>query len=304
MLIKRASTTLCYGSSGSYKTHNVGLFAKYIYERTGKPTRLVSADSGGVEPIAEYIETGIIQPVFVTEDPDLLGKLVQLCRGYWPDAKTGKLSKEGLEGIGGYAVEGVTTISQLLMTHFAQKGQKINEEIVGQFTEAGLSFGANPRSHYGFIPQQIYGMLTDLGTLPVERVLITAHEGRGQDDFSKQLVYGPASVGQAATNRIPPYVGDLIHFDAVEVAVGTAKTVETRAYFARHPDPQTRILWPAKVRLSPSLVPKLQAKYPDGYIKLELDAGIDQFFRFQDEAMAEVIAETRKFKEAVDAARQ
>src|SRR5687767_2250686 len=218
MLTKRAKTTLVYGATGTFKTHNVGLFARYMYEKTGKPVRLISADAGGTEPIEEYIDTGIIQPMYVVEDPDLLGKLVQLCRGYWPDSK-GKLSKEGLDNISAYAFEGITSISQLLMTHFAQKGQKINEDVVGKFTEEGISFGANPKSHYGFIHNQIYGMLADLGCLPVERVLITAHEGKGQDDFNKQLVYGPASVGQAATSRIPPYVGDLFHFDAVEIQV-------------------------------------------------------------------------------------
>lgn len=302
MLERRAATTLTYGSTGTYKTHNIGLFARYQYEKTGKPIRLISADAGGWEPIQDYIEAGIIQPLHVAEHKDLLGILVQLCRGYWPSSKgTDKLVKDGIEEISGYAVEGITSIAQLLMTHFAQKGQKINEDVVGMFSEAGVQFGANPRSHYGFIPQQIYGMLTDLGTLPVERVLITAHEGKGQDEFSKQLVYGPAAIGQAATNRIPPYVGDLIHYDQAETTVGGAKTVEVRAYFRPHPDPFTKVFWPAKVRLSPSIVPALNENWKEGYITLELERGIDQYFRFQDQAKAAVQEKLAAFKSEIDA---
>lgn len=301
MLEKRATTTLTYGQTGSFKSHNVGLFARYVYEKTGKPTRLISADAGGWEPMQEYIEAGIIQPLHVTEHKDLLGILVQLCRGYWPsEADASKMTLDGLEGIGGYAVEGITTISQLLMMHFAHKGQKINEDVVGMFSEAGIQFGANPRSHYGFIPQQVYGMLTDLGTLPVDRVLITAHEGKGKDEFSSQLVYGPASVGLAATNRIPPYVGDLIHYDQVEVIKGGAKGVEVRAYFRPHPDPVTKVLWPAKVRLSPSMVPALNERWKDGFLELGLETGIDQYFRFQDEQRGKVNEEVAAFKAGID----
>lgn len=301
MLTQRAMTTLTYGGSGSFKTHNIGLFAKYMYEKHGKPIRLISADAGGCEPIQDYIDAGIIQALHITEHNDLLGILVQLCRGYWPAASDStKLVKDGLDEICGYAVEGITTIAQLLMMHFAHKGQKINEDVVGMFSEAGVKFGANPRSHYGFVPQQIYGMLTDLGTIPVERVLITAHEGKGQDEFSKQLVYGPAAVGQAATNRIPPYVGDLFHYDTFEVASGSVKTTEVRAYFKPHPDPQTKVMWPAKVRLSPSYIPELNKRYPDGYFTLELDRGIDQYFRFQDEQSKAAKDKIDEFKRNID----
>lgn len=302
MLERRALTTLTYGGSGNFKTHGVGLYARYLYEKTGKPIRLISTDAGGWEPIQEYIDAGIINPLHVAECPDLLGMLVQLCRGYWPDKK-GQLVRgelNGIENISGYAFEGITTGAQLLMMHFAMKGQKINEDVVGMFSEAGIKFGANPRSHYGFIPQQVYGMLTDLGTLPVERVLITAHEGKGKDEFSSQLVYGPAAVGLAATNRIPPYVGDLIHYDTVEVVTAGQKTTEVRAFFRPHPDPVTKVLWPAKVRLSPQIIPALNQKWPDGYFALELEQGIDRYFRFQDEEKKKAASNIEEFKKGVD----
>jgi len=281
MLTNQAITSLSYGASGTYKTTAVGHFARYIHEKTKKKTRLIASDTN-VEPIQDYIDSGLVEPIFLTENPDLLGFAVQLCRGYWP--KDGKLvAGFGMEEVGGYAMEGLTSLSQLLMTHFAQKGQKIQEEVVGMFSEAGVKFGANPRSHYGFVQGQIYNILTDLRALPVERVFITAHEGKGQDDFSKQLVYGPAAVGTAATARIPPYVGDLFHHDIVEVGSGSAKSIEVRAFLQPHPDPQTKVMWPAKTRLRPSIVKQVMERFPEGYIRLGLDSGIDQYFRVQDE---------------------
>lgn len=41
------NTLVCYGPTGSRKTSQIGEFAKYIYEKTGKVTRLVSTDGGG-----------------------------------------------------------------------------------------------------------------------------------------------------------------------------------------------------------------------------------------------------------------
>jgi len=35
-------------------------------------------------------------------------------------------------------------------------------------------------------------------------------------------------------------------------------------------------------------VEAVQSRWPDGFIKLELDAGIDQYFRLQDELKATV----------------
>ena len=46
------STVDClYGDTGSTKTSRLGDAAEYYYKRTGKPSRLVSSDTGGWAPI-------------------------------------------------------------------------------------------------------------------------------------------------------------------------------------------------------------------------------------------------------------
>jgi hypothetical protein len=226
MITQRAKSICLYGASGLRKTTNIGRFARYIHEVTGKRTRLVTAEGGNLEPVAGEIDDGILEVAYVSENKDLLTILRALSRGRWPVESGGKLKfgAPDLEGVGGYAVEGITTISLLMLRHLANDARKINEEVVGQFSEGadlGLDpketkFSAPARSHYGFVQNVILDIIQDFNSLAVGRVLFTAHEGKGQDDFSKQLVYGPAAVGKAATTSIPAYVGDLLHVDVEE----------------------------------------------------------------------------------------
>jgi hypothetical protein len=292
-MIQQSAKSIClYGSTGSRKTTNIGRFARYIHESTGKMTRLVTAEGGNLEPVMEEIDDGLIEVAYVSEHKDLLAILRALSRGRWPEDVGGKLKFGGvnLGQVGGYAVEGITTIAVLMLRHLANEGRKINEEVVGQFTEGNLDMGLDPkdskfsapaRSHYGFVQNTILDIIQGFTALPISRVLFTAHEGKGQDDFSKQLVYGPAAVGKAATSAIPSYVGDLFHADVEDQ--GGGKEPKVYAYFKPHPDPQTKVLWPAKVRFSPNATPKLDERFPGGRIELTLQQGIDTYLRFQDE---------------------
>jgi hypothetical protein len=289
MIVKRAKSICIYGATGTRKTTNIGRFARYIHESTGKITRLVTAEGGNLEPVSGEIEDGILEVAYVSEHKDLLGILRALSRGRWPQEvdKKLKFGAPNLEGVGAYAVEGITTFSLLMLRHLANEARKINEEVVGQFSEGvevGLDakeakFSAPARSHYGFVQNAILDIIQDFSALPVSRVLFTAHEGKGQDDFSKQLIYGPAAVGKAATSAIPPYLGDLFHLDYEEQP---GKEPKVFAYFKPHPDPQTKVLWPAKVRLRPEAIPTLDKQFPGGKLELTLQQGIDTYLRFQD----------------------
>jgi hypothetical protein len=309
MLIQRANTILVYGETGTFKTSNVGRFARYIYEKTGKPTRLVSADGGGWMPVQAEIDAGIIQALRIVEAEQPLPLLRKLGQGYWP--VDGRLVLGGLEDVGAYAVEGLTSIPMLLLRHLVKTGRKVSEEVIGKFTESievdgkkvEESFSAPSRSHYGFIQNFVLDMLASFRALPVERVLFTAHEGKGSDDITNQMVYGPATVGKAITDRLPSEVGDLLHFYAVPV--GTPKSrLEVRCYLDKHPDTQTQILWPAKTRLQPEQLAEFTSKWPDKYFPLTLEQGIEAYLRFQDETRRTTGATAADWKASIDAKRQ
>ena len=52
------NTLVLYGPTGTRKTVSIGDFAKYIYEKTGKKTRLLTADGGGWGPIQDVVKCG------------------------------------------------------------------------------------------------------------------------------------------------------------------------------------------------------------------------------------------------------
>lgn len=309
MLIQRANTILVYGETGTFKTSNVGRFARYMYEKTGKPTRLVSADGGGWMPVQAEIDAGIIDALRIVEAEQPLPLLRKLGQGYWP--VDGRLQLQGISEVGAYAVEGLTSIPMLLLRHLVKTGRKVSEEVIGKFEEeievdgkkVKESFSAPSRSHYGFIQNFVLDMLASFRALPVERVLFTAHEGKGSDDITNQMVYGPATVGKAITDRLPSEVGDLLHFYAVPIGVAGAKSkLEVRCYLDKHPDTQTQILWPAKTRLQPEQLPEFNKQWPERCFPLTLDQGVEAYLRFQDEARIKATAQ--EWKASIDKSRE
>lgn len=309
MLVQRANTLLIYGETGTYKTSNIGRFARYMYEKTGKPTRLISADGGGWMPVQAEIDAGIIDALRIVEAEQPLPLLRKLGQGYWPIE--GKLQLSDLGGVGAYCIEGLTSISMLLLRHLVKTGRKVSEEVIGKFEEeievdgrrVKESFSAPSRSHYGFIQNFVLDMLASFRALPVERVLFTAHEGKGSDDITNQMVYGPATVGKAITDKLPAEVGDLLHFYAVPVGSPTSK-LEVRCYLDKHPDTQTRILWPSKARLQPEQVEEFNKRWPDRCFPLTLDQGIEAYLRFQDESRSTGGATAAEWRASIDAKRQ
>lgn len=306
MLIQRANSLLVYGDSGRYKTTNVGRFARYMYEKTGKPIRVISADGGGWGPIQGEIDAGIIDALRVVESETPLPLLRKLGQGYWPKGQS--LSLDGLDDVSAYAVESLQSLGTMLMRYIVRSGRKISEEVVGQFIESVSAieggakdekFSAPARSHYGFVQNELLGIIANFRALPVERVLFTAGEGKGTDDMTNQLVYGPLAIGKALTDRLPYEVGDLLHFQAEAVN----NKLEIRCYFKPHADAVTRVVWPAKARIQPSQLGALDKRWPMGYYPLTLEEGIEQYLEFQDQARLEEGKQLADWKQTVDAKR-
>lgn len=322
------NTMVIYGPTGSRKTSQIGEFAKYVYEKTGKITRLVSTDGGGWAPIQDLINAGIIDAWRLVDEPQLLGALTAASRGAWPKGlKNGirpvgpvyvpspEKRVEALAGVGAYAVEGWFSIASAVMRFLVSRGQKINEDVVSKFTETTefgeFSYGAPSRGHFGFVQSYILDLIRNFSSLPVDRVLYTSLEGKGEDKLTKGLQYGPAVAGQAITAAIPQYVGDCLHFEDYEADLGldplNAKQklteVKVRAWFQSHPDSQTGVMWPAKSRLVPSKVVEFKKIMgTNGYFNLG-DKSLRDYLRAQDQLLASSTDEAKKWKEQIDADR-
>ena len=313
-----ARTGVIYGESGTRKTTAVADFARYIYERTGKLTNLLSFDGGGWGPCQPLIDIGVIRafrPTFAIPLPMI--RLISL--GYWPEnpdeTQVSKLNFVPCDWseIGGAAVEGLTSISTTIMRHLADKQIKTGEEATSPFSQRILqdgevreiTFAGNSRAHYGFVQNQIKGMVLQFGTLPYEYVLFTALEARTEED-DRTTIYGPAVAGKKGTAEIPSLVGDCIHAQGFNETRGTvgAEVVDTtvRFYYQRHPDPQTGIDFPAKARLPETMIAEMAKRMPGGYFVpgIEPGSGFGRYLRTVDELNAGAGDAMKAWREAMD----
>jgi len=324
------NTLVLYGPTGSRKTSQIGEFAKYIYEKTGKPTRLVSADGGGWAPIQDLINAGVIDAWRVSDEPNVYTAIMAASKGAWPTGLVNGLRPQGkpvmmpsladrpkaLKNVGAYAVEGWFSIASAVMRMLVQEGRKINEDVVSKFTVnddfGEHNFGAPSRGHFGFVQNYILDIIRNFSSLPVERVLYTSLEGKGEDKLTKGLQYGPAVAGNAITAAIPQYVGDCLHFEDFTEEKGAdpnnpkQKLIEigVRVWFTSHPDTQTGVMWPAKSRLVPSKVEEFKTKMgKNGYFILG-SKSLKDYLKIQDEMLASSSDEAKSWKQQIDEARQ
>jgi hypothetical protein len=325
------STLVLYGPTGSRKTSQLGEFAKYIYEKTGKTTRLISMDGGGWGPIQDLINVGIIDAWRIVEEENPEKAIVKASKGLWPDKIVNGLrqgratepsSKENLRqslrNVGAYAVEGWTSIANAVMRDAVAKGRKVNEDVVSKYTIAAddlgsaESFGAPSRGHYGFAQNLILDIIRNFSALPVERVAYTALEGKGEDRLTKALTYGPQVAGNAITASIPQYVGDCLHFEDFQKEAGVdpenAKqklvSMEVRAWFTGHPDVSNGVIWPAKARIVPAKIEEFRAKIgKDGYFILNKDNNLYTYLKAQDEMLQSSSKDLVEWKNRIDAER-
>lgn len=172
--MRRAESLLMYGSTDTGKSSQLGEIAKWEFARTGRVTRLISADSGW-QPIEDIVATperplGTSNPdgSFVSVEAWNIQSLsnpwvilTELSEGYWPVWKalsTGALQlkmqkptmKDGWIEIqsGGKSfqlgqtfIEGLSTIATVGMQDHITSGRKVAEDLASAFqsqmTEVG-----------------------------------------------------------------------------------------------------------------------------------------------------------------------
>lgn len=313
------STGVLYGQSKTYKTWNLGMLAKYIYEKTGKPICFVTADGGGYKPIQEIVDTEIIQPLVITNDPSRLSIIRKIVEGYWPQdidkegiRQSTKMIKVSGEAIGGYIFEGVTSIAESI--HQLYRGRKTGmqpaytEDIKSDLTDStgkaleGGKIGGLSMDSYGLVQAEMKYILNFSWTLPVDYIWWSGHEAQGEDESSKKTVRGIALVGTAATPRIGKDIGYMIHAYRVPTKEGK---VETRYYFQTHPDNQFKdIFYEASSRLPGDKIPKLLEEYPGGYFVPGYDKGLDEYLRFEDKLIEEGTSTLSEWKKKIDAQKE
>jgi hypothetical protein len=135
--------------------------------------------------------------------------------------------------------------------------------LVAVFSEGGESFAMGSRGTNLFVQTITHRYFLELKGLPVPWVLVTTHEGKGEDD-NKRAVFGPMIVGKAGIDKIPGWFEHTIHFEKFSYLAGDKKTMMTgsRMYFDSHADAQLpSVIWPAKVSMTTKRKWELQSKF-------------------------------------------
>src|ERR1700675_954110 len=153
--MKRASCGLIYGAMNTTKTTKLGRVARYLFDKHGLRSRLISADNE-YDTLEDLIGEWIIEPFAMAAIPNPFPVLTKLSLGYWPVMQNGQVvmqqtSVEEWSKIGAIMIEGTTTIAEMLLQDHIRKGRKIGEGVVGEFQEDGITFAKSAQSHYGHV---------------------------------------------------------------------------------------------------------------------------------------------------------
>jgi len=244
-----AQATLIYGATGTFKTTQVGYFSEYVASVTsGLITRVVSAESAGVEPLSPYIEIGAIEVLWLSRDMHPRSALRKIIRGEWPRMKNGIPERNAQGGliwetnlptnIGGYAFEGLTSFADLvgqdLKAKFASGQSVTGDKKEGSgmagagYTEEGETFGSGSQSQVGGTQDLIMELLRESpknlyakSQGRIVHVLFTAHESKGTDDLTGAATYGPGTIGKAITGKLFKECGTALHLET-ELSQGAA----------------------------------------------------------------------------------
>jgi hypothetical protein len=260
---------LIYGSSGTRKTTQVGLLALYIHEHLGLKTRLVSADPGGWEPIQSLVDAGLVEAWNVRLRPHLIESIDYACQGYWPLNVDDPLSPlqppvinaekkqhNGLRDCGAICFEGLTSFGSGVMQKLKVPGVQLSQDPSYVLTDGATKYAGGSMAAFGFVQDRIYDYVVKSHMIPwVTKVLWTALEAKGEEEGTKIPIFGPAIEGKKATGKAGQWFGNMLHMEAAVIEAATDQeskqlrlTTPVFMYLQSHADPNSRIVFPAKVR--------------------------------------------------------
>lgn len=297
-------TLIVYGVSGSTKTSQMYHLVKYLHQKTGKQFRFVASDPGGMVPFEDsgMIEQGIVDVYNYSATPFALADLRRLGAGYWPiTARVDGVMKEHYlksipecmttpeqwEKIGGYVIDSVSGIGDALKHHASDQDTGVGFKESWKFVEDDETITGLTQGHYGIAQKEIHSRLTrGFANLPVQWLLCTALLGKGEDKQSRESVYGPQIVGNAATPHAPSWFGHCLHlsretYQDIKTPVNKDGDDSTKegfvAWFTQHLDSSTRVPYLCKPRIAPELYLSLVKCFPHGFVPLDYTRGLSVY---------------------------
>lgn len=233
-----AKTILLYGRTNSGKTAQIGEFAEYVKQTTGKNTRLATADRGGLDTIRPYINLGIVEPIEIGDtDPWIFVR--QVCEG--KVRKDGKWVAGDNSNIGMFAFEGLRSFAENFMADMAKKsaaginiggGSNISFQVSGD-GESGKVSGGNV-AHFGVAQSRITEEVWSSFRLPADYILWTSSVSKDEDTTASGKVLGPDVIGKALTAEVPRWFNFSFRLDVIPAQQG--KPERHILYLGNHVD--------------------------------------------------------------------
>lgn len=187
--------------------------------------------------------------------------------------KTRTTLGNGFEEVGAVVFEGFTSFGEALLRRLRtinpDGGRTIDDKSADG---SSYKISAPGQQHYGDAQAYLAQFVSNTKSIPVERVLWTALENRGEED-GKQ-VFGPKGPGQALTATCVPWFTDVLHLDGLpKMEKGLVfkdqngqEVVERKLFLSPHYPPDNKLfLFKAKTS-APLLggMPPLMDYTPEG----------------------------------------
>ena len=239
-----ATTILLYSPTGGGKTTQIGTLAEDLFVKTGLKTRVYTADLGGADVLAPYVDLDIVELVELGTN-DIWIWLNKAVRGQVLDDK-GKWTLDAAKNakVGAYCFEsahGIANLIQMDMEKRAGTGTTIGGDANTSFsiTAGGetIKIGAQKGfGKYGIPQSQILMAMYESFKLPAQYVLWTAGLNLDKDEITTTKVVGPDVIGKALTGVLPKDFNYTFRL-GVNPAQG-GKAEEHLLYLGTHVDPQ------------------------------------------------------------------
>ncbi len=195
------------------------------------------------------------------------------CGQVFPAGTLLKVRREATEkfsDVGVIIFEGLTAFGDLLMRRL----KKVDPMGGNTIIDGDFKISSSGQQHYGSAQSYLAQYVANTKTLPVEAVMWTALENRG-DDEGKPL-FGPKGPGKALTTACIPWFTDVFHLDVLAKKVNGAVAK----------DPNGMEILERKLFLAPHFPPdmpmyKFAAKTSapaEGGMPLVIDASMEVYF--------------------------
>lgn len=270
---------LVWGASGTGKTVNIGEVSDYVLQKTGKLTRMVSADGGGIGPLTGLAKSGQLEFWALNAWKNPIANLERAIKGYWPlkldDPESPLVPPDAgtFEVYGFGAFEGLTSFGDMILDNLSVNKASLSQDPSYTWTQDGIDFSGENMAYYGFMQKELQRKVALSHLLRYGKVLWTAQESKGEEKGGG-MVYGPMIGGKKATGKAAGWFLNVFHMDVIprgEVTIDPItkqkmQEVDHILFLKTHIDPLTLIPYPCKLRAPKAYVKEVKPYLQSGSV--------------------------------------